>query len=215
MDEWAKQHLPAGMTVDYAGESKDFRDSQGDVLAVFALAVLVAFLVMAAQFESFLNPLVVMFTVPLGILGGLLGLWLLGLSLDLYGQIGMLLLIGMVTKNGILIVEFANQLRSRGAEFEAAIIEAAVRRLRPILMTSATAIIAAIPLMLSRGAGYESRVAVGTVVFFGMLLATLVTLFMVPACYRLLARHTRSPESESQRLTQALADERQSTQARG
>lgn len=215
MDEWARQHLPAGMTVDYAGESKDFRDSQGDVLAVFALAVLVAFLVMAAQFESFLNPLVVMFTVPLGILGGLLGLWLLGLSLDLYGQIGMLLLIGMVTKNGILIVEFANQLRSRGAEFEAAIIEAAVRRLRPILMTSATAIIAAIPLMLSRGAGYESRVAVGTVVFFGMLLATLVTLFMVPACYRLLARHTRSPESESQRLTQALADERQSTQTRG
>ena len=214
MDSWAEQHLPAGITVDYAGESKDFRDSQGDVLAVFALAVLVAFLVMAAQFESFLNPLVVMFTVPLGILGGLLGLWLLGLRLDLYGQIGMLLLIGMVTKNGILIVEFANQLRSRGREFESAIIEAAVRRLRPILMTSATAIIAAIPLMLSRGAGYESRVAVGTVVFFGMLLATLVTLFMVPAWYRLVARHTRSPESESQRLAQALAEERKAVDTR-
>lgn len=210
MDDWAKQHLPAEMTVDYAGESKDFRDSQGDVLAVFALAVLVAFLVMAAQFESFLNPLVVMFTVPLGHSGGLLGLWLLGLSLDLYGQIGMLLLIGMVTKSGIPDRRVCQPVaQPGGAEFEAAIIEAAVRRLRPILMTSATAIIAAIPLMLSRGAGYESRVAVGTVVFFGMLLATLVTLFMVPACYRLLARHTRSPESESQRLTQALADERQ------
>ena len=107
-----------------------------------------------------------------------------------------------------------NRERSRGREFESAIIEAAVRRLRPILMTSATAIIAAIPLMLSRGAGYESRVAVGTVVFFGMLLATLVTLFMVPAWYRLVARHTRSPESESQRLAQALAEERKEVDAR-
>lgn len=208
LDQWAADHLPAGITVDYAGESKDYRDSQGDVLAVFALALLVAFLVMAAQFESFLNPLVVMFTVPLGILGGLLGLWLLGLSLNLYSQIGMLLLIGMVTKNGILIVEFANQLRSRGQDFVSAILDAAVRRLRPILMTSATAIIAAIPLMLSRGAGYESRVAVGTVVFFGMLVATCVTLVLVPAFYRLLARHTQAPERQGQLLEQALAAER-------
>lgn len=207
LDDWAKSTLPASISVDYSGESKDYRDSQSDVMAVFALALLVAFLVMAAQFESFINPLVVMFTVPLGVLGGLLGLWLLGQSLNIYSQIGMLLLIGMVTKNGILIVEFANQLRSRGEGFEDAIINAAVRRLRPIVMTSATAIIAAIPLMLSRGAGYESRVAVGTVVFFGMLLATLITLLLVPAFYRLLARYTQAPEVQGQKLDQALVAE--------
>lgn len=215
LDSWAKSNLPAGLSVDYAGESKEYRDSQSDVLAVFVLALLVAFLVMAAQFESFLNPLVVMFTVPLGVLGGLLGLWLLGQSLNLYSQIGMLLLIGMVTKNGILIVEFANQLRSRGQDFETAIINAAVRRLRPILMTSATAIIAAIPLMLSRGAGYESRVAVGTVVFFGMLLATFITLLLVPAFYRLLARYTQAPEVQGQLLEQALAAEQSQLGERG
>ena len=166
-----------------------------------------AFLLLAAQFESFINPLVVMLTVPLGILGGLLGLWCGGLSLNLYSQIGLLLLIGMVTKNGILIVEFANQLRSRGLDFEQAILDASVRRLRPILMTSATAIMAAIPLILSRGAGYESRVAVGTVVFAGMVLATLVTLVIVPAMYHLLARHTRAPEFRAQQLAAEQANE--------
>ena len=207
LDQWSRAHLPAGISTDYAGESLEYRDSQGDVGLVFALSLLVAFLLLAAQFESFINPLVVMLTVPLGILGGLLGLWCGGLSLNLYSQIGLLLLIGMVTKNGILIVEFANQLRNRGTAFETAIIEAAVRRLRPILMTSATAIMAAIPLMLSRGAGYESRVAVGTVVFAGMLLATIVTLLIVPAMYHLLARHTRAPEFRAQQLAAEQADE--------
>lgn len=205
LDAWSSTHLPAGITVDYAGESRDYLESQGDVRLVFGLALLVAFLVMAAQFESFLNPLVIMLTVPLGLCGGLLGLWLCGLTLNLYSQIGLLLLIGMVTKNGILIVEFANQLRSQGQAFEQAIVNAAVRRLRPILMTSVTAIMAAIPLMLSRGAGYESRVSVGTLVFFGMLFATLLTLFMIPMAYRWIARHTRDPEAQAQQLAAELA----------
>ena len=207
LEGWAGSHLPSQIAFDYAGESKDFHDSQGEIYQVFLLALLVAYLVMAAQFESFINPLVVMFTVPLGIFGGLLGLRLMGLGLDLYGQIGLLLLIGMVTKNGILIVEFANQLRSRGMAFEQAIIDGAARRLRPILMTSTTAIIGAVPLMLSRGAGYESRVAVGCVVFFGMLLATLITLLLIPAGYRLLAARTRSPDAASEALRLALAGE--------
>ena len=207
LDNWARANLPAGISTDYAGESLEYRDSQGDIGLVFALSLLVAFLLLAAQFESFINPLVVMLTVPLGILGGLLGLWCGGLSLNLYSQIGLLLLIGMVTKNGILIVEFANQLRSRGLGFEQAILDASVRRLRPILMTSATAIMAAIPLILSRGAGYESRVAVGTVVFAGMVLATLVTLVIVPAMYHLLARHTRAPEYRAQQLAAEQANE--------
>ena len=145
-------------------------------------------LVLVAQFESLLTPAVVMMTVPLGIFGGLLGLWLTGQELSIYSQIGMIMLIGMVTKNGILIVEFINQLRQRGEGFEEAIIKGSVRRLRPILMTSLTAIIGAVPLMLSMGAGYESRMAVGTVVFFGLSLATLVTLLVVPAIYHLIAR---------------------------
>ncbi len=207
LDDWAEQQLPEQISFDYAGESKDFHDSQGEVYQLFLLALLVAYLVMAAQFESFINPLVVMFTVPLGLFGGLLGLKVMGLGLDLYGQIGLLLLIGMVTKNGILIVEFANQLRSRGVAFEQAIVDGAARRLRPILMTSATAIIGALPLMLARGAGYESRVAVGSVVFFGMLLATLVTLLLIPAAYRLLAARTRAPDASGEALELALATE--------
>ncbi|QXW28458.1 efflux RND transporter permease subunit [Aeromonas sanarellii] len=188
LDGWAADHLPIGMSVDYAGESKDYRDNQGEMALVFGLALLVVYLVLVAQFESLLTPAVVMMTVPLGIFGGLLGLWLTGQELSIYSQIGMIMLIGMVTKNGILIVEFINQLRQRGEGFEEAIIKGSVRRLRPILMTSLTAIIGAVPLMLSMGAGYESRMAVGTVVFFGLSLATLVTLLVVPAIYHLIAR---------------------------
>ncbi|MFQ2488097.1 efflux RND transporter permease subunit [Aeromonas caviae] len=188
LDGWAADHLPTGMSVDYAGESKDYRDNQGEMVLVFGLALLVVYLVLVAQFESLLTPAVVMMTVPLGIFGGLLGLWLTGQELSIYSQIGMIMLIGMVTKNGILIVEFINQLRQRGEGFEEAIIAGSVRRLRPILMTSLTAIIGAVPLMISMGAGYESRMAVGTVVFFGLSLATLVTLLVVPAIYQLIAR---------------------------
>ncbi|KJY85482.1 multidrug transporter AcrB [Vibrio galatheae] len=193
LDQQAIDVLPGDISVSYSGESKDYKENQSSILVVFALALLVAYLVLAAQFESFVNPLVVMFTVPMGVFGGFLGLVVMGQGLNIYSQIGMIMLIGMVTKNGILIVEFANQLRDRGFEFEKAIVDASARRLRPIMMTAFTTLAGAIPLIMSTGAGYESRVAVGTVIFFGMGFATLVTLFVIPAMYRLISSGTRSP----------------------
>ncbi|WP_019614573.1 multidrug efflux RND transporter permease subunit [Psychromonas ossibalaenae] len=193
LDAQAVQLLPSDISVNYSGESKDYKENQSSVLVVFALALLVAYLVLAAQFESFINPLVVMLTVPMGVLGGFLGLYFMNQGLNIYSQIGMIMLIGMVTKNGILIVEFANQLRDRGIEFEQAIIDASARRLRPILMTAFTTLAGAVPLILSTGAGSESRIAVGTVVFFGMAFASLVTLLVIPAMYRLISSATHSP----------------------
>lgn len=209
LDRWAAEHLPAGMTVDYNGESKEYRDNQGEMGMVFGLALLVVYLVLVAQFESFIAPGVVMVTVPLGIFGGLLGLWLTGQEMSIYGQIGMIMLIGIVAKNGILIVEFINQLRERGVPFEEAIVRASVRRLRPILMTSLTAIMGAVPLMLSLGAGYESRMAVGTVVFFGLTISTLVTLLLVPAIYALVARHAGVAGERAKAVEAALVAERE------
>ncbi|WP_194436362.1 vibriobactin export RND transporter permease subunit VexH [Vibrio fluminensis] len=193
LDQQAIDNLPSDISVSYSGESKDYKENQSSVLVVFALALLVAYLVLAAQFESFINPLVVMFTVPMGVFGGFLGLFIMEQGFNIYSQIGMIMLIGMVTKNGILIVEFANQLRDRGLEFEKAIIDASARRLRPIMMTAFTTLAGAIPLIISTGAGYESRVAVGTVIFFGMGFATLVTLFVIPAMYRLISGNTQAP----------------------
>ncbi|WED20880.1 multidrug efflux RND transporter permease subunit [Vibrio sp. JC009] len=193
LDQKAIDLLPGDISVSYSGESKDYKENQSSVLVVFALALLVAYLVLAAQFESFINPLVVMFTVPMGVMGGFIGLVVMSQGLNIYSQIGMIMLIGMVTKNGILIVEFANQLRDRGIAFEKAIIDASARRLRPILMTAFTTLAGSIPLIISTGAGYESRVAVGTVIFFGMAFATLVTLFVIPAMYRLLSASTEAP----------------------
>ncbi|WP_025819381.1 multidrug efflux RND transporter permease subunit [Shewanella marina] len=204
LDAQAIERLPSDISINYSGESKDFKENQSSILLVFGLALLVAYLVLAAQFESFINPMVVMFTVPMGVFGGFLGLLLTSQGLNLYSQIGMIMLIGMVTKNGILIVEFANQLRDRGIEFEQAIIDASARRLRPILMTAFTTLIGAIPLIISTGAGAESRIAVGTVVFFGMAFATLVTLFVIPAMYRLLSVHTHSPGFVEAQLTAAM-----------
>jgi hydrophobe/amphiphile efflux-1 (HAE1) family protein len=193
LDQLAIDELPEDIAISYSGESKDFKENSSSVLVVFALALLVAYLVLAAQFESFINPLVVMFTVPMGVFGGFLGLYLMKQGLNIYSQIGMIMLIGMVTKNGILIVEFANQLRDRGIELEQAIIDASTRRLRPILMTAFTTLAGSIPLLISNGAGAESRIAVGTVIFFGMAFATLVTLFVIPAMYRLISGSTHSP----------------------
>ncbi|MGF1765044.1 multidrug efflux RND transporter permease subunit [Aliivibrio kagoshimensis] len=193
LDDKAIELLPSDISVAYSGESKEYKENQSSILFVFGLALLVAYLVLAAQFESFINPLVVMFTVPMGVFGGFLGLYFMNQGLNIYSQIGMIMLIGMVTKNGILIVEFANQLRDRGVEFEQAVVDAAARRLRPILMTAFTTLAGSIPLIMSTGAGSESRIAVGTVVFFGMAFATLITLFIIPAMYRLLSAATHSP----------------------
>ncbi|MBA5764242.1 vibriobactin export RND transporter permease subunit VexH [Vibrio sp. 404] len=204
LDQQAIDNLPSDISVSYSGESKDYKENQSSVLVVFALALLVAYLVLAAQFESFINPLVVMFTVPMGVFGGFLGLFIMGQGFNIYSQIGMIMLIGMVTKNGILIVEFANQLRDRGLEFEKAIIDASARRLRPIMMTAFTTLAGAIPLIVSTGAGYESRVAVGTVIFFGMGFATLVTLFVIPAMYRLISASTQAPGHVEAELNREL-----------
>lgn len=208
LDETAIDILPSDISVSYTGESKDFKENQSSVLMVFGLALLVAYLVLAAQFESFINPMVVMFTVPMGVFGGFLGLFLTGQGLNIYSQIGMIMLIGMVTKNGILIVEFANQLRDRGVELEQAIIDASARRLRPILMTAFTTLIGAVPLIMSTGAGSESRIAVGTVVFFGMAFATFVTLLVIPAMYRLISGATHSPGFVEDKLNDALEAQR-------
>lgn len=207
LDRLAIENLPSDISVAYSGESKEFKENQASVLVVFALALLVAYLVLAAQFESFINPLVVMLTVPMGILGGFIGLFVMDQGLNIYSQIGMIMLIGMVTKNGILIVEFANQLRDKGVVFEQAIIDAAARRLRPILMTAFTTLAGSIPLIVSTGAGYESRIAVGTVIFFGMGFATLVTLFVIPAMYRLICVRTHSPGFVEAQLNEALSRE--------
>jgi len=206
LDAKAIELLPSDINVSYSGESKQYKENRSSVLLVFGLALLVAYLVLAAQFESFINPLVVMFTVPMGVLGGFIGMVLMHQGLNIYSQIGMIMLIGMVTKNGILIVEFANQLRDRGRDLEQAIVEASARRLRPILMTAFTTLAGAIPLITSTGAGSESRIAVGTVVFFGMAFATLVTLFVIPAMYRLMSGSTHSPGYVEKQLNQELRD---------
>ncbi|MBY5990965.1 efflux RND transporter permease subunit [Ferrimonas balearica] len=204
LEQTARDTLPADITVDYAGESKDYKENQADTFLVFGLALLVAYLVLAAQFESFINPLVIMLTVPLGIAGALMGLLLTGESLNLYSQVGMIMLIGMVTKNGILIVEFANQLRDKGLAFEQAVVQGASSRLRPILMTAFTTLFGAVPLLMATGAGAESRYAIGVVIFFGMALATVITLFIVPMMYRLMAKGTHSPDHRTKELAQAL-----------
>lgn len=205
LDAWSSKNLEADMSVALTGESLDFRESEHGMMNVLLLAVLVAYLVLAAQFESFIHPLIVMTTIPLGILGGLWGLWMMGLGLNIYSQIGLLLLMGMVTKNGILIVEFANQLRDRGYDLYSATLKAAVRRLRPIVMTSLTAIIGAFPLVVSGGPGYESRQAVGAVIFYGMGVSTVITLLILPALYFIFARFTSSHEQYERRLRQEVA----------
>lgn len=173
---------------------------------VFILALTVTFLVLAAQFESFIHPFVIMLTVPLGLVGALFGLWYTGLTLNIYSQIGIVMLIGLSAKNGILIVEFANQLRDKGVEFNEAISQAATQRLRPIIMTSLTTVMSSVPLVLASGPGAESRMVIGVVVFTGVIVATLLTLFVVPAAYSALARNTQSPEYLQSKLEQQAKD---------
>ena len=196
----AEETLPTEARIDYKGQSRELQESSSSVLVTFALALLVVFLVLAAQFESFIHPLIIMLTVPLAVVGALLGLELSGGSLNIYSQIGIVMMVGLAAKNGILIVEFANQLRDAGASVEEAIREAARLRLRPIVMTSFSTVIGVLPLILGGGAGAESRMAIGVVVFAGVLFSTVLTLGVVPTFYRLLAPYTRSPEAVTQTL---------------
>ena len=196
----ADEELPERAQIDYKGESREYQRAGGAVLFTFAMALLIVYLVLAAQFESFLHPLVIMLTVPLAMLGALIGLWLFGSSLNLFSQIGIVMLVGLAAKNGILIVEFANQLRDEGKSVDEAIAEAASVRLRPILMTSVATIMGAVPLVVAGGPGSASRATIGVVVISGVAFSTLLSLYVVPAFYRLLAPHTRSPEALARKI---------------
>ena len=196
----AEQSLPDYAQVGWKGESRELQQSGGEVLITFALALLIVYLALAAQFESFLHPLVIMLTVPLGVLGALIGLWLTKGTMNLFSQIGIVMLVGLAAKNGILIVEFANQLRDAGRSVHEAIVEAAGVRLRPILMTSIATIMGALPLVIFGGPGSASRATIGTVVVFGVAFSTLLSLFVVPAFYALLAKYTHSPEALAHEL---------------
>ncbi|MFV0681426.1 efflux RND transporter permease subunit [Ottowia sp.] len=188
LEQTSARVLPSGSTTDLNGISREFRSAQGALSTVFVLALLFIFLVLAAQFESFVDPLVIMFSVPLSMVGALLALQLTGGSLNVYSQIGLITLVGLVTKHGILIVEFTNQLRQRGEDMAEALVHASAQRLRPILMTTGAMVLGALPLALSTGAGAESRRQIGWVIVGGMSVGTLLTIFVVPTVYSLLAR---------------------------
>ena len=200
MEAIARDVLPEEAAIDYKGQSLDYKRAGESILFVFGFGVLVVFLVLAAQFESWIHPFVIMLCVPATVGGGLLGIALTGNSLNIYTQIGLIMLVGLAAKNGILIVEFANQLRDQGKEFNAALREASLTRFRPIVMTSLTAIAGAIPLIFGHGAGSETRSAIGVVILFGVTTAMLVTLVLVPAAYALLARRTGSPRDVERKL---------------
>jgi multidrug efflux pump len=195
---------PEVTAVGYRGESQSFKETGGSIFFVFGMTVLIVYLLLAAQFESFVHPAVIITTVPLAVGGGLIGLGITGNTLNLYSQVGIVMLVGLAAKNGILIVEFANQLRDEGYAIGDAILRAATRRLRPILMTSIATVMGAVPLAISSGAGSAARSAIGVVIVFGVTLSTLITLFLIPVLYSRLARYTGSPDAVSRKLDVAL-----------
>jgi multidrug efflux pump len=188
MDETARKVLPAGYVTELNGISREFRDSSGALGLVFVLALLFIFLVLSAQFESFVDPFVILLSVPLSMVGALLALRWSGGTLNVYSQIGLITLVGLISKHGILIVEFSNQLRKQGRSIRDAVTEAASLRLRPILMTTGAMVLGALPLALASGAGAESRQQIGWVIVGGMSLGTLLTIFVVPTVYTFFAR---------------------------
>jgi multidrug efflux pump len=205
LEQLVREELPPHASIDFKGESLEYQNAGRSVIYTFALALLVVYLVMAAQFESFIHPLVILFTVPLALVGGLGGLLLFDQTLNIYSQVGMIMLVGLATKNGILIVEFINQRRDEGLEFYEAVLQGATYRLRPILMTAFTTVIGAVPLVLSNGPGHEARTVIGVVVMCGVALATLITLFLIPMAYALFARRTESPLAVTRKLESELS----------
>jgi len=196
----ARETLPDYAQIDWKGESREFQRSGGAALLTFAMALLVVYLVLAAQFESFIHPLTIMLTVPLAVLGAFLGLYISNGSLNLFSQIGIVMLIGLAAKNGILIVEFANQLRDAGRNVQQAIIESAQVRLRPVLMTSIATIVGAVPLVMAGGPGSASRATIGVVIISGVTVSTFLSLFVIPAFYAWLAPYTHSPKAGAREL---------------
>jgi len=203
MNQLALETLPPTVQTDLDGQAREFRDSSGSIYLVFMMALAFIYLVLAAQFESWRSPLIIMLSVPLSMTGALLALYLSGGSLSIYSQIGLITLIGLITKHGILIVEFANQLRARGEELFEAVMLASVQRLRPILMTTGAMVLGVLPLAFATGAGAESRQQIGWVLVGGLTFGTLLTLFVVPVAYTLIAGTERhqdraAPEMETE-----------------
>ncbi len=204
LNNLAVDNLPPEARVSYRGLSREFEESSSAIVVTFALAFVIVFLVLAAQFESWIHPLIIMLSVPLAVTGALLALAWSGISLNIYSQIGIIMLLGLMAKNGILIVEFANQLRDQGYEVRDAILEGAILRFRPVLMTTISTVFGAVPLVIATGAGAESRAAIGVVILGGLIFATTLTLFIIPVLYNLLARYAKSAnavEKELERLS--------------
>ncbi len=202
LEQTVRETLPPEATINYKGMSQKMKESGGSVVFVFILALLIAYMVLAAQFESFVSPFVIMLTVPLGVLGATAGMALLGVTINIYSEIGLVMLIGLAAKNGILIVEFANQLRDRGVPFEEAVFRASRQRLRPIIMTGLSTVIGALPLIFASGAGAVSRTALGAVVFFGAGSSCLLTLLVVPIGYYYFSRSQSSPKELEHKITE-------------
>jgi multidrug efflux pump len=202
------RELPAGATLMWDGEAGEFTRTGQQMYFTFFFALAIVFLVLAAQFESFVHPLIIMVTVPLALLGAVFGLKLYGMTVNIFSQIAVIMLIGIAAKNGVLIVEFANQLRDRGIEFTEAITKAAETRLRPVLMTSLCTAFGALPLLFATGAGAEQRQPIGVVVFYGTIVSVFLTLFAVPAVYSIVARKTRSPQYVGRMLDRLMGTTR-------
>ena len=213
--EQAAEVLPPEASLSFSGQSQQYLETSSGVWVTFAFAILIVFLVLAGQFESFMHPLIIMLSVPLAIAGALYSLWASGLSLNIYSQIGIILLIGLMAKNGILIVEFANQLRDEGQSVREAVINASVLRVRPIVMTVVSTVLGAVPLVLATGAGAESRIAIGTVIVGGLFFAGILTLFLTPVLYDLMARFTRPRGYIEKRLAEELAPKPDKPEAAG
>ena len=198
-----KENIPEAK-ISYKGESEEYKKTNNELYIIFALALVTAYLAMCAQFESWRHPLTIMLTVPLAILGGILGLLVVGSSLNVYSQIALVILIGLAAKNGILIVEFTNQLRKEGKRLEVAIVEASIIRLRPILMTSLSTIFGVMPLIISSGPGAASRLTVGITIFGGMLFSTFFTLYVIPTVYSIIGKNTQGIDAVEIELNKQL-----------
>ena len=214
LDALARDRLPGEARITYGGQSREFRDSSSSLLLTFILAIIIIYLVLGAQFESFIHPFIILLSVPLAVTGALGTLLLTGITLNVYSQIGMVMLIGLVAKNAILIVEFANQLREQGAEVREAIIRSSLARFRPILMTTIATVCGAMPLAFADGAGAESRSSIGWVIIGGVSFSTILSLFIVPVLYSILARFTRPSSHIADRLRN-LESEYVDREARG